>query len=1030
MQSVFILDGSSQEAIGVLNPELPDGCPFMNDIRTERLEHGFLTLEFDVPANHPTAQLLINENFIVYPNLDGKYELYRIKDTKGQTADGQYMKSVFCENSAVTDLLASVVRPASFPSTNLRTVMTTILSGTQWTAGSVPSNDNKDFAFTDYISSLEALHTALSFFDAEISFLVEFDGLKITKRYVDVGKRGTTSLKPFVYGIDLVSVEREENTDDLVTALIGVGKTLDNGSTVTLANYTPPGLDTNKYIKDFAADWIGNKDAFTQFALNGNHRSGVHKDENAETQFDLYMSTLAKLDELSTPKLTYTVNVLLLEKLLGETHKVRLGDTIVVQDTTYEPDILLEARVIETKTSIIDPDANKVTLGDYVEILETSSNRINSLLEQLAQNAEQWNKAVKTANDSLGTGAHVIASGEKFDATKGGYYADGTSYSLKITVTDNVHLDSCTVYCENSNTNGTVWLLDDNDNIITSKNFTNLGAGANVIKLGFLLTPYDYGGKYRLSGVWDDTVFRKTQELDVNSYPYISGAFSITGTTSSFGYWYWFFDLRIGGANVDGGYGGSLLVGNTNDQLGIIQSFGTDGEAVLVVDSGQVSIGTANIGQINSESVVSYSADDITYYVNATTGNDENDGLTSGTALASVMRAISLIPRSIDGQVVINVLSDTREDISIKGFTGFGSITLYFGTRTGAARPYTYSHYVNYGQLRIDSCTIEITFTYGKYFPASDTVTTGNDSATLQVYRSPYVLFWQNYISGKIPQTSTYTTNAVVAYESSHVLLSSCHIQDWGTGSAARASNHSSVMFNSCTGNSTSATGTAMTATFNGMVGVNSSISDLLNIDTSTNGGFPRPPSSPTIYVATAGGIIQGGNGLSGLTGTIGTSTTQPSASPTTVIYSSTDGRSYRYTKYIGWRSEQQVMEGDYGYGNHKGLWFFNVGTTPPWVGKTIKEIWVYAIRLERGGGAGTVRFKTHNYTTKPAGEPTIGTSYVSGYFAYGDKKWIRLDGNSTIKTAFANNTAKGICIDGGAYAIFDWHAKLKVVYQ
>ncbi len=71
----------------------------------------------------------------------------------------------------------------------------------------------------------------------------------------------------------------------------------------------------------------------------------------------------------------------------------------------------------------------------------------------------------------------------------------------------------------------------------------------------------------------------------------------------------------------------------------------------------------------------------LTYYVNASTGNNVNSGLTSGTALATIGAAIAKLPIVINHVVTINVAAGIyNETVSITGFTGSGLICLYGDT--------------------------------------------------------------------------------------------------------------------------------------------------------------------------------------------------------------------------------------------------------------------------------------------------------------------------------------------------------------
>lgn len=101
------------------------------------------------------------------------------------------------------------------------------------------------------------------------------------------------------------------------------------------------------------------------------------------------------------------------------------------------------------------------------------------------------------------------------------------------------------------------------------------------------------------------------------------------------------------------------------------------------------------------ETKANQAASVVSYYVSAS-GNDNNDGLTAGTAFATIQKAISMIPKELGGAAVsINVGSGTYPGFSIANFSG-GAINLILGT----------SDVIISSALNISNCpTVQITGT-------------------------------------------------------------------------------------------------------------------------------------------------------------------------------------------------------------------------------------------------------------------------------------------------------------------------------
>lgn len=978
MQNIFILN--EQEApVAILNPELPEGCPFYDDVLTRRLEHGYMTFEFEVPADHPTSKAIARGGYVVYPyTKDNRPYYFRILDAKENNTDG-YRKKVFCENAAVDDLLGNVVRPATLTSYTLEQAINYVLSGSEWVCGDAEFAGVKDIKLDDYMTSLEALHKVLDAFGAEIEFHVRFEGLRVVEKKVSgVLRRGKATKKPFVYGLDLVEVEREEDTSNLVTAMIGVGKGDTSGQFLTFANFTPAGLDTTKYEKPHAVDWVGSLEAFQRWGKRGRHVFGIHRDDTATNPVELFNNTLAALDKYSKPLYTYRVGVVLLADLLGlEAHEVDLGDDVVIKDTTFQPELVLDARIIETKESVRDPSRNEVTLGEFRPILLTENQRIEDIQRRLDQKEASWDHA----RNASGTGAHVVANGPK--PLVDGEYRN-LNHWLAIEVTENVHLAYTSVFCETAGQTGTVELRDSSDNVIQTRTFTGLVAGENKLQLDFLLTK---GIRhYRLWGDFSGNTWRTTEGIQ---YPYDSGAFKVTGTSSTSGYWYHFYNMMIGGAGVVGGYGSAMTMGDTANRLGRFEFLDDQGETTMLIDNNQITMSRAVIAEVVSPTVVNVSTEEAaTYYVNPTTGDDDNSGA-SGSPLKTVSAAISRIPRVFDGLIEIKIMGDLTEDIDIMGFLGSGRLKLWFNNHT-----YTGSITIRSVKARVDIHDAIINYREGE------------TSAPVVAFQSDYVNLNNCIIRGNAGTEGTIA--CVQVFDGSFVYLDTCELYNSNTA-LVRASFGAKACVRNTKGRGAP---TGLRAEYAGLIAIAGYIPDC-SLD----------------YEALFGGqiIFQGTPPVdSGL----------PQAAPTPPkrgSWNSTSGDSWR-TRYNGWRNDSTVRQGQWnGYGLHTGIWLFPSTMSSTVEGKTIKAIRVKLTRLREGGNDNTtVTIRWHGHTSRPSGTPVVSSESVNATFQRGQTREISLP--TSFFPHFSSGSAKGIALftsnsTNAYYAAFDDSASISIDY-
>lgn len=391
MSMIYIIDFDGKVQ-GVLSNELPSSIPFWEDMYVENIEDAQSTYEFKCPVEG-TESIKV-ENYVAIQDLDGQLVLFKIREIQTyHDTDGKLYKQVFAENAAL-ELLKTIVRPRSFSGVTAEQVLTDILQGTLWQVGNVEITDVNNIEFTDYITAIEAIQNVKDTFGGEIQYRVELNGGQIYKRNIDLlERRGQYTGKRFTYSKDIKSITRTEDTSELYTAVIGLGKADENGNIPTITNTT--GTFTNKYgttvTKYAGQDYIGDPDALARWSDDGQHLMGVYKTEET-VPFVILQKTWEFLQQHIEPKLTYEVDVALLEQITGYEHeKARIGDTIIVEDFEFEPALVLEARIVEMGISLADPNQNYVKLSNFVELQISVEQQIQGLLDYIKQKEEMWN---------------------------------------------------------------------------------------------------------------------------------------------------------------------------------------------------------------------------------------------------------------------------------------------------------------------------------------------------------------------------------------------------------------------------------------------------------------------------------------------------------------------------------------------------------------------------------------------------------------------------------------------------------------
>ena len=176
----------------------------------------------------------------------------------------------------------------------------------------------------------------------------------------------------------------------------------------------------------------------------------------------------------------------------------------------------------------------------------------------------------------------------------------------------------------------------------------------------------------------------------------------------------------------------------------------------------------------------------------------------------------------------------------------------------------------------------------------------------------------------------------------------------------------------------------------------------------------------------------------SGVTFASGNQTTESGSAPVvsgtkTMTIKSSYGDTYRSSMYNNWKKDGTCRQGDYGYGDCSGLWFFGTAFSEL-KGKTINKVEI-TITRQSGGNYAAVGLvvRTHNYSSRPSGAPTLSSS------SYGT---LSLATNSTGKLAITNTdvlngikngTIKGFGIrttyDSAHYAVCSGSVTVKITY-
>lgn len=281
------------------------------------------------------------------------------------------------------------------------------LDGTRWSVGTAYDAGTGSTNFY-YISSLEAIQKISDLFKLEVVFSISLDpnSHQIVRRLVNLyAQQGERTGKRFEYGSNLLSVEREESSENLITALIGRGKGEEKYHTAdgkpTEEDQTPDGYgrrinfadvvwstdNGNPVNKPAGQEYVEDPDATAAYGFDdGKPRIGIEIFEDITDPGELLQATWSALQTLKRPKVSFKANTL-------DVGDLGLGDTVAI----IRHDIKIEyfTRVYKVEHNLLNEKQNTIELGD-----DFNSQSITSAINSIASAVKQTNQTANYASVS------------------------------------------------------------------------------------------------------------------------------------------------------------------------------------------------------------------------------------------------------------------------------------------------------------------------------------------------------------------------------------------------------------------------------------------------------------------------------------------------------------------------------------------------------------------------------------------------------------------------------------------------------
>ncbi|MFJ9301974.1 phage tail spike protein [Bacillus toyonensis] len=382
---LHIVDFKTEQIMGVIKEQ-----DYWDDLRQWELKDNKDKFEFTTADGTKIAASLIQQNLVVKQTRDGTFVSYIITEIEQDTTGRP--KKIYALGEHTKLKKATVIKPQTLQATTVNESTDFALQGTEWKRGITEFVGIRTIHIKDFTNPLDLLKQIASTFELEIRFRTEIMGSFIVGRYVDLIKKvGRDNGKEFLLGKDVQGIRRIENSQDIVTALVGVGpQNSETGEFLTFEE-----INNGKL-------YVGNNDALQRWSKDGKHLFDIYSPQTEDqdmTKERLKQLTEAELKKRIDSSTSYEVSAVALEKVFGLSHEsVRKGDTVRIKDTGFSPPLFLEARLIAADECDTDSSKDKYIFGNYREIKDTRS-LIDRLYAQIMGSLS--NKASKELLDML-----------------------------------------------------------------------------------------------------------------------------------------------------------------------------------------------------------------------------------------------------------------------------------------------------------------------------------------------------------------------------------------------------------------------------------------------------------------------------------------------------------------------------------------------------------------------------------------------------------------------------------------------------
>ena len=368
------------------------------------------TIEITIPTNCEASKLITNTSDLVLFDSKGNIQEFHITDIDDMD-EYSVNRTIYAEQSFGELINNIVTGDTAMPTTTSPSdYLAYILSFTRWSVGTVDTsiyNAKWEEDLTG-LTCLEAFQKLVEKYNCEFEIRYTIDGKnKITGRYVDLKKKiGNNYGKRFEDKKDIIGLKRNLDLDSVKTAIyprIKIDTQDENGNSVTtyidISSVAWSVAKGDPVDKPLGQTVLVNPEA-DEIYKRYNTKTGnlmekiMYAEWTGDTASDAedlcrQAWSILKANGVLTPTIEVTASDLY--RMSGNNsdyyhEQVDLGDTCIIIDKNFEPELRITTRVMEIEEDILNPVNNTYVFGNYRKTLATSNiESQKSIEDQLTQ---------------------------------------------------------------------------------------------------------------------------------------------------------------------------------------------------------------------------------------------------------------------------------------------------------------------------------------------------------------------------------------------------------------------------------------------------------------------------------------------------------------------------------------------------------------------------------------------------------------------------------------------------------------------